>query len=52
MFKFKATADATDPVVLAAREDADNRRETVDLRPTEYADMPGSDSATGVSDRG
>ena len=36
MFKFKATADATDPVVAATREDADNRRETVDLRPAEF----------------
>ena len=39
MFKFEATADRNDPVVMAARADAHNRREVVELRPHAFKSL-------------
>ena len=44
MFKFEATVDTTDPVVMAARDDARNRREVVDVRPYAFTVLKHKDN--------
>jgi len=44
MFKFEATADRNDPVVMAARDDAHNRREVVEMRPYAFTVLKHKDN--------